>query len=128
MKLSLGKQLAYATGMMGWSIMINLISVILVYMYVPPANSGIPVLVSQTLTFGILTLSTVALISGGGRLIDAIYDPFIAQFSDRSKNPKGRRIPLMKLAIIPSLVFCFLVFFPITEDASTSNIYWLTFS
>src|SRR5579863_1132961 len=42
--LPLGKQIVYAFGMMGWSIMINLISVILVYLYAPPNNSGLPVL------------------------------------------------------------------------------------
>ncbi|MBS1638208.1 MAG: MFS transporter [Bacteroidetes bacterium] len=121
--LPFGKQLAYACGMMGWSILINLISVILVYMYLPPANSGIPVLITQVVVFGLF--NAVALITAGGRLADAIYDPFIAQISDRSKNPKGRRIPIMKWSIIPSLVFCCLVFYPLKQEESTINILWL---
>jgi GPH family glycoside/pentoside/hexuronide:cation symporter len=124
-RLSFGQQLAYACGMMGWSILINLISVILIYLYLPPANSGLPALISQVAIFGIFNF--IALITAGGRFIDAIYDPLIAQYSDRNKNPKGRRIPLMKLAIIPSTVFCCLIFFPLQHSESTLNIIWLSF-
>src|ERR1700712_4658955 len=102
-KLPFSRQLAYAFGMMGWSMMINLIGVILVYLYLPPSTSGLPKLITQVAVFGIFNV--IAVITASGRLIDAVYDPLIAQFSDRSKNPKGRRIPLMKLAILPSLVF-----------------------
>ncbi|MCE3225829.1 MAG: transporter [Bacteroidetes bacterium] len=112
--------------MMGWSIMINLISVILIYLFAPPATSGFPYLITQASIF--VVFNAISLITSGGRLFDAFYDPFIAQFSDTSKNPKGRRIPLMKLAILPSLVFCFLVFYPLKETESVSNIYWLIFT
>ncbi len=113
----------YAFGMMGWSVLVNLISVILVYLYLPPATSGLPSLITQVTIFGIF--NAIALITAGGRLVDAIYDPFIAQFSDRSTNPKGRRTPIMKLAIIPSIIFCFLVFYPLHQNESSSNIIWL---
>ncbi|MBP7810455.1 MAG: MFS transporter [Bacteroidia bacterium] len=125
-KLPLSKQIAYAFGMMGWSIMINLISVILIYLYLPPANSGLPNLITQVVILGVFNV--IAIITASGRLVDAIYDPFIAQFSDRSKNPKGRRIPLMKFAVIPSLVFCFLIFYPLKQEESSSNIIWLIFT
>lgn len=122
-RLPLSKQIAYAFGMMGWSIMINLISVILVYLYLPPKDSGIPALITQAAIFGFFNV--IAIITASGRLVDAVYDPLIAQFSDRSKNPKGRRIPLMKLAILPSLLFCFLVFYPLKLEESSVNIAWL---
>jgi GPH family glycoside/pentoside/hexuronide:cation symporter len=124
-KLPLSKQIAYAFGMMGWSMMINLISVILVYLFVPPDNSGLPQLITQVTIFGIFNV--IAIVTSSGRLIDVVYDLFIAQYSDRSKNPKGRRIPLMKMAIIPSLVFCCLVFYPLREEVCTQNIIWLVF-
>lgn len=121
--LPFSKQLAYSFGMMGWSVMINLISVILIYLYLPPADSGLPNLITQVAVFGIF--NAIAIITSSGRLIDAIYDPFIAQFSDSSKNPKGRRIPIMKWAIIPSFIFCFLIFYPLKQEESTMNIVWL---
>jgi GPH family glycoside/pentoside/hexuronide:cation symporter len=122
-KLPLKIMIIYAFGMMGWSILINLISVIVVYLYKPPDTSGLPVLITQASIFVIF--NAVALITSGSRLVDAIYDPFIAQFSDRSKNPKGRRTPLMKWSIIPSIVFCFLVFYPIHSYESGANVIWL---
>ncbi|HLP53974.1 MAG TPA: MFS transporter [Fluviicola sp.] len=124
--LPVSKQIAYASGMMGWSMMINLISVILIYLYAPTKDSGIPVFITQVAIFGIF--NAIALITAGGRLIDAIYDPFIAQASDQSKHPKGRRIPIMKWAIFPSLIFCFLVFFPLFDEESNWNVAWLAFT
>src|SRR5687767_4688981 len=75
-KLPLSKQIAYAFGMMGWSIMINLISVILVYLYLTPSNSGLPNLITQVTIWGFFNM--IAIITASGRLVDAIYDPFIA--------------------------------------------------
>lgn len=125
-KLPLKIMIIYSFGMMGWSVLVNLISVILVYLYLPPATSGLPALITQVTIFGIF--NAVALITSGGRLIDAIYDPFIAQFSDRSKNPKGRRTPIMRLSILPAVLFCFLVFNPLHHEESSVNILWLIFT
>jgi GPH family glycoside/pentoside/hexuronide:cation symporter len=121
-----GKQAAYALGMMGWSILINMINVILIYLYLPPKGSGLPIFITQVTILGIFNV--IAIITASVRLVDAVYDPFIAQFSDKSKNPKGRRIPLMKLAILPSLLFCCLVFHPLQEHQSSMNIAWLVIS
>jgi GPH family glycoside/pentoside/hexuronide:cation symporter len=123
--LPLRKQIVYAFGMMGWSIMINLISVILIYLYAPPSNSGLPTLISQVVFFGFFNL--ISLITTSGRFVDAIFDPLIGQLSDKSKNPRGRRIPFMKFAILPSLVFCFFVFYPLHSSQSTANVIWLVF-
>lgn len=103
--------------------MINLISVLLVYLYLPPTSSGLPNLITQVAIFGIF--NAIAIITASGRLVDALYDPLIAQFSDRNQNPKGRRIPLMKMAIIPSLIFCCLVFYPLKHEENTANVVWL---
>src|ERR1700712_3122300 len=110
-KLPFPKQLAYACGMIGWSIMTNIIIVMLPYFYLPPSNSGLIPLVPQLLLFGVLNIMSV--IAASGRLVDAVFDPFIASLSDKSSNPKGRRVPFMKWAILPSVLFCCLVFFPV---------------
>ncbi len=123
LELPLRKQMAYAFGMMGWSILINLINVILLYLYLPPDDSGFPNLITKVVIFGLF--NAIAIIMVSGRAIDAVYDPLIAQYSDTNKNPKGRRIPLMKRAIIPSVIFCFLVFYPLKQEESTINIIWL---
>jgi GPH family glycoside/pentoside/hexuronide:cation symporter len=125
-ELPLKKQLLYACGMMGWSIMSNLIIVMLPYFYLPPSNAGLPSLLPQLILFGVLNILSV--ITASGRLMDAIYDPFIAGLSDRSTNPKGRRTPFMKYAIIPAVLFCSLTFFPMVKGESTLNGWWLSFT
>lgn len=118
------KQIAYAAGMIGWSIMTNLIIVMLPYFYLPPTNSGLTPLVPQLLVFGAFNI--LSLIAASGRFFDAIYDPFIASISDASTNPKGRRFPIMKWAILPAVVCCSLVFCPLIKGESLSNAWWLT--
>ena len=120
------KQALYAFGMMGWSIMINLISVILVYLYAPPAESGLPLLISQAVIFGIFNL--ISLITVSGRLADAFWDPLVAQLSDKSTHKNGRRIPFMKRAMLPSFVFCCLIFFPLHSSPGMGNAAWLIFT
>jgi glycoside/pentoside/hexuronide:cation symporter, GPH family len=121
--LPLHKQVLYGCGMMGWSILINLVNVILVYFYIPPNSSGLPTFIPTVIVFGIFHL--IAIITSGSRLFDAFIDPLIAQFSDKSTNRRGRRIPLMTYAIFPSLLFCFFVFYPLKMEASHINSVWL---
>jgi GPH family glycoside/pentoside/hexuronide:cation symporter len=125
-KLPFSKQVAYAAGMMGWSIMTNIIIVMLPYFYLPPSNSGLIPLVPQLMVFGVLNIMSI--IASSGRLIDAFYDPFLASLSDKSKNPKGRRIPFMKLFVFPSVLFCILTFCPIVKSESIHNAWWLIFT
>ncbi|WP_299588085.1 MFS transporter [Mucilaginibacter sp.] len=125
-KLPFPKQLAYACGMIGWSIMTNIIIVMLPYFYLAPSNSGLIPLVPQLLLFGVFNVMAVVLTSG--RLVDAVFDPFIASLSDKSHNPKGRRIPFMKWAILPAILFCGLTFCPLVKAESVHNAVWLTFT
>jgi GPH family glycoside/pentoside/hexuronide:cation symporter len=123
-KLPFRKQIAYAAGMMGWSIMTNLVIVMLPYFYLPPSNAGLTPLVPQLLILGVLNIMSVIVASG--RLVDAFYDPFIASRSDKSRHPKGRRIPFMRIAVLPAVVFCWLSFHPLVRAESMRNAYWLT--
>jgi len=125
-KLPFKKQLAYACGMIGWSIMTNIIIVMLPYFYLPPSNAGLMPLVPQLLIFGVLNI--MSLIAASGRLVDAVYDPFIASLSDKSHHRKGRRIPFMMWAIVPAVIFCCLTFFPLVKAESMTNAIWLSFT
>ena len=98
-KLPFGKQLCYAAGMIGCSMLTNTIIVMLPFYYLPPNNAGLVQLVPQLLLLGVLNIFSVILVSG--RLVDAVYDPFVASLSDKSRNPRGRRIPFMRIAVIP---------------------------
>lgn len=110
--------------MLGWSIMINIIAVMLIYFYIPPNNSGMGQLIPQATVLGIFTL--LSLIAASGRLIDAVTDPLIAFWSDRSHHPRGRRIPFMRVAVLPSVFFGILMFIPLEYRESYHNVWWLT--
>ena len=122
-KLPFKKQVSYACGMIGWSIMVNVITVMLLYFYLPPKGSGLVSLIPQFLILGVLNIRSV--ITPSGRLVDAFIDPYIASLTDKSKNPKGRRIPFMKWAILPAMVFCCLTFLPMQMGESLPNVWWL---
>ncbi|MBQ2110536.1 MAG: MFS transporter, partial [Clostridia bacterium] len=78
---------------------------------------------SGLIILGILTI--LGLISFICRIFDAVTDPLIASLSDRSKNPKGRRIPFMKFSAIPFAVITVLVFLAPVRSISSINIVWV---
>ena len=111
----------FAVGQLGWSILSGIITAWLVTFYLPTSNdinAGAPTyLPSGLIILGILTI--LGLISFICRIFDAVTDPLIASLSDRSKNPKGRRIPYMKRAAIPFAIVAVLVFFAPQANAHT---------
>jgi GPH family glycoside/pentoside/hexuronide:cation symporter len=121
--LPLSKQLAYAVGQLGWSTLVNIIGLTLVFFYLPPSNAGLPTLITSLVFLGVL--NAITLIAASGRLLDAVTDPLIASLSDRSKHPKGRRIPFMKWGALPAALFCVLMFVPLRQELSGLNIAWL---
>jgi glycoside/pentoside/hexuronide:cation symporter, GPH family len=122
-RIPVSKVVVYGFGILGWSISINIISVMLLYLYLPPSNSGMGNLVPQIVFLGFLNI--IAIVTAGGRLFDAVVDPLISSWSDRSKNPKGRRIPFMRIAFIPLAVFAILIFFPPFHSVNNWNLVWL---
>ncbi|MEM9921957.1 MAG: MFS transporter, partial [Bacteroidota bacterium] len=122
-KLGNVRTFGYALGMLGYSILVNIISVMLIYVYVPPENSGLIPLTPQITVLGVFTL--LSLVVASGRLFDAITDPLVAFLSDRSRNKFGRRIPFMAIALLPSAVLCVAIFIPFQYSVSSANLWWL---
>ena len=122
-RISTRETLAYCSGMAGWSILVNMTSVMLIYLYLPPKNAGLTPLLPTITYLGIFSI--LALIAAGGRLLDAITDPLIAWMSDRTDNRKGRRVPFMRVGWVPAFVLCIAVFFPLKSTESQSNVIWL---
>jgi GPH family glycoside/pentoside/hexuronide:cation symporter len=117
----------FASGQMGWAMLAGIISNWLVYFYQPSQES---ILAGQTLfiqqgnvIFRVITI--IGLITFVGRIFDAFTDPLIANLSDKSKNPKGRRIPFMKKIAIPFSLVTTLVFFAPKSTISSINTFWL---
>ncbi len=116
---------AYSAGIAGWSIMMNTVSVMLIFLYIPPSNSEMEPLVPAIPIIGILTVFSV--IFASGRLIDAITDPIIGWISDSLNTRWGRRVPIMFIAIIPTTIFSILLFYPPHSYESKENLEWLFF-
>lgn len=118
----------FAIGQLGWSILGGIINAWLVTFYLPTseavseqgANFFVP---TGLVILGVLTV--LGLITFICRIFDAVTDPLIATMSDRSKNPKGRRIPFMRLAAIPFAVVTVLVFLAPVNKISGINIAWI---
>ncbi|MGD6729512.1 MAG: MFS transporter [Pleomorphochaeta sp.] len=117
----------FALGQMGWAMLAGIISNWLVYFYQPSQES---ILAGQTLfiqqgnvIFRVITI--IGLITFIGRIFDAFTDPLIANLSDKSKNPKGRRIPFMRKIAIPFSIVTTLVFCAPKSTISSINTFWL---
>ena len=118
----------FAVGQLGWSILSGIIGTWLVTFYLPTSdsveNSGALFYVPTGLViFGALTI--LGLITFICRIFDAVTDPWIASMSDRSRNPKGRRIPFMRRAAVPFSVVTVLVFFaPFGTEKGEPTSFW----
>ncbi len=118
----LSQLIIYAIGQLGWSLASFGAANLMVYFYMPPEEGKeviFPEFIYQGQVLGILTV--IGLIAFGGRLFDAITDPMIAQWSDKTESNFGKRKKLMAIAALPFAVFSFLVFFPFSFEPTTLN-------
>lgn len=120
----------FALGQLGWSILAGLVSNWLVYFYQPSTqaiDAGQLLYVPQgRVVLGVLTI--IGVITAVGRIFDAFTDPWIANRSDRSTNPKGRRIPFMRWVAVPFALVTTLIFMAPVKSISGINTAWLLFS
>ncbi len=118
----------FALGQLGWSILSGVINAWLVTFYLPTqsdiASGAVQYITPGLVIFGVLTI--LGLITFGCRIFDAVTDPIIATLSDKSKNPKGRRIPFMKFAAIPLSIITVLVFCAPVSMISGWNVAWIS--
>ena len=126
-KLTKGKMWCFAVGQFGWSLLSALITNWLVYFYQPDEASqaaGQTLFIPQgRVILGVATI--IGAIAAVGRIFDAVTDPLIANLSDRSKNPEGRRIPFMRRIAIPFALITVLVFWTPVNGISGLNGVWL---
>ena len=126
-KLTKGKMWCFAIGQFGWSVLSALITNWLVYFYEPTQDSiaqGQTLFIPQgRVIFGVATI--IGAIAALGRIFDAVTDPLIANLSDRSKNPRGRRIPFMRKIAVPFALITVLVFWAPVNGVSAVNGFWL---
>ncbi len=127
-RLSKKQMIIFAIGQLGWSILGGIISAWLVTFYLPTStditdNGAVQFIVPGLVIGGFLTV--LGLITALSRVFDAVTDPLIASLSDRSKNPRGRRMPFMQIAAVPFAVITVLLFCAPVNKISGWNIAWI---
>jgi len=115
----------FAVGQLGWSLLSGIISTWLVHLYAGNVELGgtngiFSTLITQAPILASLTLFGV--ITAVGRLFDAVTDPLIASWSDRSDFKGGRRIPFMKAIAVPFAAITVAVFcVPVTSSVAFND-------
>ncbi|MCR8643397.1 MFS transporter [Paenibacillus sp. N1-5-1-14] len=114
----------YSLGQLGWSILAGIIGTWLVYFYLPPAESGINVVIPQDSVF--MGVTMIGVIMGFNTLINSLTDLWVASRSDRSKHRLGRRTPFLRRSALPCAVMLVCIFVvPFQDGIHTFNSIWL---
>jgi len=134
-KLPTWKLVIFALGQLGWSLASYGVSNLVTYFYMPPDAPGaqriFPPFIFEGALIGIFTI--IGFINFGARAFDAVTNPLIASWSDRSRSRIGRRKYFMAMSFAPFALFSVLVFFPLKHytvipgpAASWLNTVWLS--
>ena len=127
-RLTKKQMIIFAISQLGWSLLSGIISAWFVTYYLPSKGDvqagAIQYVVPGLIIGGFMTV--LGLITALSRLFDAVTDPLIASLSDRSKSPRGRRMPFMQFAAIPLSVVTVLLFCAPVEAVSGWNIAWIS--
>lgn len=127
-RLSKKQMIIFAIGQLGWSLLSGIISAWLVTFYLPTKGDidagAVQYIIPGLAIGGFMTV--LGLITALSRIFDAVTDPLIASLSDRSKNPRGRRIPFMQIAAIPLSIVTVLLFCAPIAEKSPWNIVWIS--
>lgn len=122
-KLSKGKMIRYCLSDVAKGLFNGMIGNYLLYFFQPTVKSGIPNLLPQNKFLGFLTV--MALLTGLGKVIDAITDPWVANLSDRCTHKDGRRMPFMRCAAVPYAVSVLMIFMAPFRAGSVANALWV---
>ena len=95
----------------------------LLYFYQPTVQSGITVLLPSNKILGFITI--MALLTGISKVVDAVSDPLVANFSDKLNSKFGRRMSLMRIAAIPYAVSVLMIFLAPFTAGSALNAVWV---
>lgn len=117
-RLGTAKLILIAVGLVGSTLMVSSLSLYTLRFFAPTEDVGLPLLVP---------VGWIGIIYGLSFGFDCLIDPLIASWGDNSTNLKGRRIPFMRLAILPAGIFCLLIFFAPVSGLSVLNGLWVLF-
>ncbi len=95
----------------------------LLYFFQPTVKSGLPILIPQNKLLGFITI--MALLTGLGKIVDAVTDPLVAAMSDKCTHKLGRRMPFLRYAAIPYALSVLLIFYAPFAGGSVGNAIWV---
>lgn len=124
-KLPKSKMIRYCLSDIAKGLFNGMIGNYLLYFFQPTVKSGIPNLLPQNKFLGFLTI--MALITGLGKVVDAITDPWVASLSDKCTHKDGRRMPFMKAAAVPYALSVLMIFMAPFRQGSAANALWVGF-
>ena len=97
----------------------------LLYFYQPTVKSGITALLPSNKLLGFITI--MALLTGISKVVDAVTDPLVANWSDKLKSKYGRRMSFMRISAIPYALSVLLIFLAPFPAGSPANAVWVGF-
>lgn len=124
-KLSKRKMIRYCLSDIAKGLFNGMIGNYLLYFFQPTVKSGIPNLLPQNKLLGFITI--MALLTGIGKVIDAVTDPWVASLSDKCTHKDGRRMPFLKYAAAPYAISVLMIFMAPFENGSVANAIWVGF-
>ena len=95
----------------------------LIYFYAPPADADIPVLIPEL--WGLDPRVVLGVTLTLARLLEAVDDPLIAYWTDRTRSRWGRRIPFVLFGTPWWCLLFILVFIPPAEGSSMANVLYI---
>lgn len=123
--LSIHQMIRYCLSDIAKGLFNGMIGNYLLYFFQPTVKSGLPNLLPQNKLLGFITV--MALLTGLGKVIDAITDPWVANLSDRCTHKDGRRMPFLKYSAVPYAVSVLMIFMAPFKNGSVANAIWVGF-
>ena len=112
----------FSWGAGGHAILDNLFAIFFLYFLLPPVESGLPErLDNQVLFLGVTSVGLLVLL---GRFSDALMDPLLAWWSDRSRSRWGRRRFFLLTAPLPFAILALALFLTPVAHPDPLNFWW----
>lgn len=108
---------AYGAGYLGIALVTQVVASWIVYFYAPPQDRGLEPL---------LPIGWIGAAMLIGRLVDAVSDPLVAAWSDRTRSPRGRRLPFMRWSMLPLAATFALLWTPVAEWGTAGVMIYIT--
>ncbi len=124
--LPLLNKLLYTTDMIGGQAVVQTRNLWLLFFLAPPKGEGDAAVPALSMgPFDVDARVFVGALLTAGRLIEALDDPIVGWWSDRTKSRWGRRLPFVVFSTPFWAIFFMLLWFSPVEGASFVNAIWV---